>query len=284
MKCGLVLEGGARRGLFTAGFLDRLYDFGVEFPYVAGVSAGAQAAMNFVSRQPGRSKFMMIPHNDAKTPVLPLHDVLARELNKIAFDYSYNQFPFDFTTYFTSDTECEIVATDCLTGGAEYFSERKDEKRLLKALVASCSLPALFPKAEVDGREFVDGSIADSVPFQRAFEKGCDRVLVVLTKPEDEPATDYRKMRLVLSKIFEEEYPRLFDAMMTRFDRYAEQAQLMGRLADEGKIMVVRPKRSYVKAFDTNFEKLETAYDEGKAAADTLQSEILEFTGYALRT
>ena len=85
-------------------------------------------------------------------------------------------------------------------------------------------------------------------------------------------------MRRVLSKIFEEEYPQLFDAMMTRFDRYAEQAQLMEKLANEGKIMVVRPKRSYVKAFDSNSEKLETAYDEGKAAADSLKNEILEFT------
>lgn len=278
MKCGLVLEGGARRGLFTAGFLDRLYDFGIEFPYVAGVSAGAQAALNYVSRQPGRSKFIMIPQNDAKTPVLPLHDMMARELHKMAFDYSYQQYPFDFTTYFTSDTECEIVATDCLTGKAEYFSERKDEERLLKALEASCSLPALFPKVEVDGRYYVDGSIADSVPFERAFEKGCDRVLVVLTKPEDEPATDYRKMKLVLSKIFGEEYPQLFDAMMTRFDRYAEKAELMAELAEKGKITVVRPRRSYVKAFDTNFEKMETAYDEGRATAGALKNEILKFT------
>ena len=70
MQCGLVLEGGARRGLFTAGVLDRLYEFGVDFPYIAGVSAGAQAAINYVSRQPGRSRFMMTPNSEEKTPIL----------------------------------------------------------------------------------------------------------------------------------------------------------------------------------------------------------------------
>ena len=213
MKCGLVLEGGARRGLFTAGVLDRLYEFGVDFPYIAGVSAGAQAAINYVSRQPGRSRFMMTPNSEEKTPILPLHDVLERELHKVTYDYSYKQFPFDFTSYFASETECELVATDCATGEAAYFSERKDEKRLLDALCASCSLPAIFPRAIVDGHEYVDGSIADSVPFERAMEKGCDRVLIVLTKPADEPATDYRKMRILLSKLFEQDCPELFDAL-----------------------------------------------------------------------
>ena len=103
MKCGLVLEGGARRGLFTAGVLDRLYEFGVDFPYIAGVSAGAQAAINYVSRQPGRSRFMMTPNSEEKTPILPLHDVLERELHKVTYDYSYKQFPFDFTSYFASE-------------------------------------------------------------------------------------------------------------------------------------------------------------------------------------
>ena len=279
MKCGLVLEGGARRGLFTAGVLDRLYEFGVDFPYIVGVSAGAQAAINYVSRQPGRSRFMMTPNSEEKTPILPLHDVLERELHKVTYDYSYKQFPFDFTSYFASETECELVATDCATGEAAYFSERKDEKRLLDALCASCSLPAIFPRAIVDGHEYVDGSIADSVPFERAMEKGCDRVLIVLTKPADEPATDYRKMRILLSKLFEQDCPELFDAMMTRFDRYCEQAQRMTALAEAGGAMIIRPERSYVKAFDMNSEKLDVAYDEGRAMAGALKDKILNFVG-----
>lgn len=279
MKCGLVLEGGARRGLFTAGILDRLLECGMAeaFPYVAGVSAGAQAAINFVSRQKERAKFMMIPQADDRVPLLPLHDVMSRELRRVIIDYSYGQFPFDFNAYFSSSVQCEIVATDCKTGGAVYFTERESEEHLLKCLLASCSLPAIFEKVKIDGGEYLDGSIADSVPYERAFDVGCDKAVVILTKPEDEAPTDYRKMRMVLSKLFEQNYPQLFSAMMDRYDKYAENSEKMYRLEKEGRLMVIRPEKTYVKAFDNDLEKLEEAYQIGRRCADEKMSEIRAF-------
>lgn len=278
MKCGLILEGGARRGIFTAGILDRFLECGVEFPYVVGVSAGAQAAVCYAAGQRERAKFMMLPpKGDDRVPLLPLHDVMTRELRKIIVEYSYDQFPLDFGALFSSPVQCEIVATDCKTGGAVYFSERESEERLLKCLLASCSLPAVFEKVGVDGGEYLDGSIADSVPYERAFEVGCDRAVVILTKPEEEAPTDYRKMRIVLSKMFEQSYPELFLAMMDRYDRYAQCMEKMSRLEKEGKVMVIRPEKTYVKAFDTDLDKLEEAYRIGRAAADSRMSEILSF-------
>lgn len=279
MNCGLVLEGGARRGLFTAGILDRFLECGIEFPYIAGVSAGAQAAMNFVSRQPQRAKFMMIPRSEDRVPLLPIHDVLSRELRKVIFDYSFEQFPFDFDTFFSSPIQCEIVATDCATGKAVYFTEKENKERLLKCITASCSLPALFEPVEIDGGEYLDGSIADSVPFERAFEAGCDRAVVILTKPEDEAPTDYRKMRIVLAKMFEQSKPEMFSAMMERYDKYMECAEKMRAYEKEGRLLLIRPSQSYVKAFDTDLEKLEEAYRVGRDTADVRMSEIRRFMG-----
>lgn len=280
MKCGLVLEGGARRGIFTAGILDRFLECGIEFPYVAGVSAGAQAAICYIARQRERAKFMMLPpKGDDRVSLLPIHDVMTRELRKIIIDYSYDKFPFDFKAYFSSPVQCEIVATDCKTGEAVYFSERENEERLLKCLLASCSLPAVFERVEVDGNEYIDGSIADSLPYERAFEVGCEKALVILTKPDNEPPTDYRKMRIVLSKMFEQSYPELFGTMMERYDKYIECIEKMYRLEKEGKLMVIRPERTYVKAFDTDLEKLEEAYQTGRRTADEKMDEIRRFIG-----
>lgn len=278
MKCGLILEGGARRGIFTAGILDRFLECGIEFPYVAGVSAGAQAAVCYVAGQKERAKFMMLPpKGDDRVSLLPLHDVMTRELRKIIVEYSYDQFPLDFGTYFSSPVQCEIVATDCKTGGAVYFSEKENEERLLKCLLASCSLPAVFERVEIDGGEYLDGSIADSVPYERAFDAGCDKAVVILTKPVEETPTDYRKMRIVLSKLFEQNYPQLFSAMMGRYDRYAESSERMYRLEKEGRLMVIRPEKTYVKAFDTDLEKLEEAYQIGRKCADEKMAEIRAF-------
>ena len=98
------------------------------------------------------------------------------------------------------NTNCEFVATDCVTGKAKYFSENKSEQRLLDSVRASCTVPILYQISEFEGGKYVDGSIADAVPFDRAFEQGCSRVLVLLTKPENEPCTDYRKFEFLINK------------------------------------------------------------------------------------
>lgn len=277
MKCGLVLEGGARRGLFGAGILDRFIENGIEFPYIIGVSAGAQAAMNFVSRQSGRTKFMLLPQFEDRVSVLPMREIFSRELYKTIHTYAYERFPFDFKTFFASETKCEIAATDCGSGGAEYFSETSDEKRFLDTVLASCSVPPVFSRVMIDGREYVDGCVADSVPFERAFEQGCDKVIIILTKPKSEPATDYRKMRVVLTKLYEQSYPELLSAMMDRFDRYNEAASRMEQYAESGKALILRPEKTYAKAFDTNPERLENAYQAGIKTADDRLREICEF-------
>ncbi len=271
---GLVLEGGARRCMFGAGVVDCLIDNFITFDYVAGVSAGAQIALDFLANQKGRSKSVIMPHNDSSTGFIGRY---ASDIEKIAYEYPYKQFPFDFKSFFESKTVCEIVATDCKTGEAVYFSEKQNEGLLLKELCASCSLPLIYPVVKIGDSEFVDGSIADSIPFERAFEQGCDKLIVVLAKPITEAATDYGKVKFFVQKKYGIDYPVLTERLLDRYKRYNDQCERLYDYEKQGRVIIIRPHRTYVKSFERSCENLETAYSAGYNQAKSSMTEIIDF-------
>lgn len=124
---GLVLEGGANRGVFTAGVLDCFQKEGIWLPYVVAVSVGCCCAMDYVSRQPERTKFCMIPEGRNPYPISFRH--IFRHLSFVDFDMVFDKYPnrllpFDYEAYNSSDCICEYVVTNCVTGQAEYMSEK----------------------------------------------------------------------------------------------------------------------------------------------------------------
>ncbi len=272
---GLVLEGGARRCIFTAGVLDCFMDNLIEFDYVAGVSNGAQAGLNFVSGQRGRSRDVMMPYIEKFTE--KIQDPLSSDLHKIIYEFSYSQYPFDFDKFFSSGVECEIVATDCIDAAPEYFSVKDDEKRLLDCLRASCSLPLLFPTVTIDGREYMDGSITDAIPFERAFSRGCDRVVAVNSKPVDESATDYSKLGILIRNRYSKIYPKLTERLLNRLQYYQQQCRQLQERIDEGSLFLIRPDETYVKSYELNREHLEAAYDIGYRMAEEKMPELRRF-------
>lgn len=272
---GLILEGGARRCMFTAGVVDCFMDNFINFDYVAGVSAGAQIAVNYLSGQRGRSKSVIMPNNDNSSGFIK--SKLSFDLNKMAYEYPYKQFPFDFKSFFNSNAICEIVATECNSGKAEYFRETGDEYLLLKKLCASCSLPLVYPMVKIGNGEYLDGSITDSIPFDRAFSVGCDKLIVVLAKPIEESATDYGKIKFIVQKKFGTDYPILVETLINRFGSYQEQCKKLYEYEKAGKIFIIRPSRTYVKTFELSKENLENAYTAGYNVAQKDMSEILDF-------
>lgn len=274
MKIGLVLEGGAKRCIFTAGVLDCFLEHKVIFDYVVGVSAGAQAALDFIAEQKGRSKSIAMPQSKHSAS---LKSKLSCDLTEIIYQYPYDTYPFDFELFYRSFTECEIVTTDAQTGKAFYFSGNIPEKTLLDALCASCSLPLLYPMVKIEGREYLDGSISDAIPFERAFQKGCDKVVVISPKTAMETATDYRKYRPILQRKFEKDYPLLFQSLMNRLMHYQIQNQKMPKYVDCGKILLIQPDHSFVKPFEINRSKLEYAYQKGYEKGDCVLDCMSEF-------
>ena len=187
-EAGLVLEGGATRGVFTSGALDYLMEKDLYFSYVVGVSAGSCNAVDYVSKQIGRTRDCMIHRGKEYSYYYGLKDFV-KERSLLDMDMIFNKypnelFPFDFDTYFSNGMTCEIVTTNCLTGNAEYMTEDNDSDRLMKICRASSSMPLVCPIVNIDGIPYLDGGLADSIPVKHVQEKGLKKIVRILTRPE----------------------------------------------------------------------------------------------------
>lgn len=275
-KIGLVLEGGSFRGIFTAGVLDSLLDHDISFPYVIGVSAGSGNAVNYIARQKGRTK-KVITHENADAyyglnTIRNTHKVL--DLDKML---SYDQMPLDFEGFFAADVQSEFVATNCEIGVPEYLSAGKDKDRLVTVCKASCSVPLMCSPVKLDGKAFLDGSITDSLPYDRAFFNGCDKVVVVQTRRKGEMPTDYSKMRLLLNVCYRNSYPRIAEAMIDRRMAYDKQIRKLEELEAEGKAFVIRPEISSIGHFENDVEKINDFYCHGYEQMEKYLDKLQEF-------
>jgi predicted patatin/cPLA2 family phospholipase len=264
----LVLEGGGMRGVFTCGVLDYLMDHHIEFPYTAGVSAGACNGLSYMSHQRGRGKFSNIDLL-AKYKYIGIRPLLKRR-GLIDQQLLFHRFPdrilpYNYKAYAENPNRFEMVTTDCRTGKACYWEEKHDEKRIIDIVKASSSLPYACPIIYVDGRPMLDGGIVDSIPLLRAVEQGYDKLVVVLTRNKG-----YRKSvkEVMVPRFIYKEYPRLRVALRNRNKIYNEQLELVERLEDEGKIVVIRPEEPIVVGrMETNVRKLTDLYKQGYACA-----------------
>ena len=280
MKIGLVLEGGSRKCMFTAGVIDALLDEKIEFPYVAGISAGAHGAVNFITKQRGRLRYVLTPSKLREGKwANALLDGVQREFRILNYVTAYGKYALDFDALFNSPVEYEIGMTCAETGECEYKTERENQMRLLDILNATSSLPMFFPLAKLDGRHYADGCVTDSIPFQRAFEKGCDKVFVISTKVPGDKATDFKRHRIILSPMYEKKYPKLYEACMVRYERYVAQVKEMERFQAEGKILVFKPEIELCKLFETKYDKLEDSYLHGFRYAMKRMDELKDFMG-----
>ena len=238
---GLVLEGGGMRGVFTCGVLDYFMDHDIRFPYAIGVSAGACNGLSYASRQRGRAKYSNIDLLEKYDYIGLKH--LLKKRNILDFDLLFNEFPehilpYDYETYFASPERFVMVTTNCITGEANYFEEKKDSRRVIDIVRASSSLPFVCPITYVDGVPMLDGGIVDSIPLQRAITDGCTRNVVVLTRNRGyrKDSKDIRIPSFVYRK-----YPKLREALSRRCAVYNEQLEMVERMEDEGQIIVIRP-------------------------------------------
>ncbi len=235
--------------------------------------------MNFITRQRGRFRYIIQPRKiqqgmDHANRIL---DGIQKECNALHYNAAYGDMPFDFHLFFGSGVECEFGLTCCETGRTEFFQEYMSEKRLLDIVNASSALPILFPIAEIDGKHYADGCVTAPIPYQRAFEKGCDKVVVVSTHYPGEIVTDFRKYRMVLNPMFKRKYPAFFRSLMLRYKRYEKMFVEMEKLEKKGKLLIFRPERAVCDLFETDREKLDDTYNMGVEYAKRRMGELKAF-------
>ena len=273
MKVCLVLEGGAMRGLYTAGILDALVDTDIKIDCIIGVSAGALFGVNYKSKQKGRVlRYNTKYANDKR--YMGLHSLITTG-NLVNTEFAYHELPtkldiFDEEEYSKSKTDFYAVITNINTGKAEY-------KKIINATIqvdelrASGSMPYVSQPVKIDDNYYLDGALADSIPVLKAKEMGYDKVIVVLTRPKE-----YRKKKCspLMAKLFYKKYPNLVEAINTRYKQYNDTLDIIEELEDKKDIYVFRPSTDLkIKRVEKDKSKLEAMYNLGlKDFKDNLKS------------
>lgn len=279
MKTGLVLEGGSCKGIFTAGVLDYWMEQKLEFPYVVSVSAGTCNALNYIANQIGRTKECMIPEKANRyygvKRLIKTGHVL--DLDRVYYEFAYNQFPYDGKTYFQSNIKNEIVVTNCETGKAEYLVENEDLDRLFLKGKASCSLPLLADMVDIDGQMYLDGGMADSIPVIRAMEdEKCDKAIVVMTHNEGYVPSVSKQLRRLYTHKYHE-YPNFLEAVLNRPVMYQKELDALEKYEKEGRVLVIRPEEPAVRRMEPDNQKLEQFFDHGYQVGKDTFEKVMKF-------
>lgn len=265
MKVGLLLEGGAMRGLYTAGVLDVLMQNKINIDGIVGVSAGALFGMNYKSKQIDRvlrynKKYCKDKNYMGIYSLLTTGNIMNEEFcfNKIVNELD----PIDFNTFKNSNEEFYAVVTNIETGKAEYKKIQDfDTKNNIEYLRASGSMPYVSKPVIIDNNRYLDGGIADSIPIEKIMSMDYDKIIVVLTRPNG-----YRKKKgnTMISKIVYRKYPKFVDAINNRYKRYNEQIEKILELEKEGKVFVFRPSMLVdIKRIEKDENKIQQMYELG---------------------
>lgn len=266
MKIGLVLEGGANRGVFTAGAIDFLLEQGVKVDYVIGTSAGACNAMNYLAGQIGRGRDSMIL-TDKSLNYFGVKTLLKTgqffDLDWAFKEYPQKYFLFDYDAYFKNPIQREYASTNCLTGEAVYLTDRGDDKYYLMEIgKASSALPGMSAVVEIEGVPYADGGVADSIPVKRAFAMGCDKVIVIETRRKEFRMKLSGSTKLV-AKMSGRKYPALGEAIRKRHINYNATLDFIHEKEAEGRVFSIRPEMKEVSRTETDYHKLMKFYHHG---------------------
>ena len=282
MKTGLVLEGGALRAIFSSGVCDALLDGDIMTDYVIGVSAGIAYGVSYVSKQPRRNLEVVTRYAPDKR-YMGMNNLADRHNRsyfglKFAYDTIPNELiPFDYDTFAAYPGQVEAVVTNLNTGKADYLPvPRRDKKSLL--LQATCAMPLLFPIYRIGGQPYLDGGAADSIPWKRALDQGCDRVMVVLTRPRAYRRKPDQMIRLIRKQY--KQYPAFVRAMETRAQRYNRDREELFEMEKEGKLLVIAPQSTLgVGRIERDTEKLRLLWAEGYQMTVDRMDEIRDYLG-----
>ncbi len=269
MKRGLVMEGGAMRGMFTAGVTDVLLENNIEFDGAAGTSAGAAFGCNYKSKQIGRTIRYNKKYCRDKRFVSIRSLILTGDL--YGRDFSYRQLPdtldpFDYETFSKNPMEFYTVSTNIESGKAEYHKCTDGRQKDLEWIRASASMPLMANIVEIDGKKMLDGGIADSVALKFMEGIGYEKNLVILTQPKGYKKSPNKFLPII--KIKYRKYPKFIEAVQKRHIIYNEDIRYIEKQEKEGRVFIIRPDEDLkIGAAEKNPDELERVYQIGRRVA-----------------
>ena len=263
MKIGLVLEGGAMRGMYTVGVLDTFLNKDFWVDGVISVSAGALFGVNYPSKQKGRAirynkKFMPDSRYVSLKNLIKTGNIINKAF--AFYEVPFKQDVFDNATFQQTQIDFYATITNLNTAQAEYV-KLTDPLAQMEVLRATSAMPYVSTPVEINGVPYLDGAITDSIPLEQIKKMGYDKIIVVLTR-----TLDYRKSKPnpILAKLWYRKYPKFAEAVNNRYAMYNQQVESVIEQAEKGEIFVIRPSVDLsVKRVEKDPNKLQAMYDLG---------------------
>ena len=270
MKIGVVDVGGGLRGSFGAGVLDYCMEQGIRFDFGIGVSAGAANISSYMANQRGRN-FVFYTEYFQREQYMGVKNLIHTG-SYIGLDYIYSSlsdhegdYPLDWKTIRNDPRDMMIVATDANTGLPHYFHKYDMRQDSYDPIKASCCVPVINRPYKVNGIPYYDGGLSDPVPYEKAFEAGCDKVVVILTRPED-----YRRIPKndkIIADLLHPHHPNASQAMRNRSVIYNQQLDECEYLQIQGKVCIVAPDSiGKMKTLTKDKDSIEALYYKGYEA------------------
>ena len=243
-KIGVVDVGGGFRGIYAAGVLDYCMHKGIWFDLGIGVSAGSANLASYCARQPQRNHKFYTEYGKRKEYAGMGNYLRDRSYINLPYIYgtltnSDGEYPIDYNTMMENPMEFITVTTDALTGMPRYIPKKELIRDCYSPFMASSAIPGICRPVWMNGIPYYDGALGDPVPVAKAYEMGCDKVVLILTLPEDtvrKPDKDEK-----LARRIRKEFPEAAESLRNRANKYNEGVALARQYAAEGKLLIVAP-------------------------------------------
>lgn len=279
-KVGLVLEGGAMRGMYSAGVLDVLMENNIEIDGIVGTSAGALFGVNYFSKQKGRvirysKRFCKDVRYISKLSLFLTGNVVNK--NFAYYKVSLKLDKFDDEEFVKANKDYYAVTTNIETGLAEYIKITNPIDQM-EYLRASSAMPLVSRIVKIDGKKYLDGGISDSIPLDKCLELGFDKVIVVLTQPLDYRKQELSSKKVAVIKAKFKKYPNLINSMINRHNNYNTTIEKIIDLEKKKEIFVIRPSRKInINVIERDKNKLQKVYDMGVEDAKAVIKDLKKY-------
>lgn len=280
MKIGVIDVGGGYRGIYAAGVLDYCMDQNITFDLGIGISAGSANLASYAAGQKGRN-YRFYTEYGFRKQYAGLGNFI-RKHSYIDMDYVYGtlsnhdgESPLNYPAIRDNPMEFFVVAADAVTGQAKYFGKEDIAADNYDVFKASSSIPFFCPPYEIKGVPYYDGALGDPVPVEKAFELGCDRVVVLLTKPENILRNSKKDERLAAG--IRKKNPLAAERLCERAQRYNEEVALAQKYAKQGKVLIVAPDDTCgVDTLKKDKASLHRLYEKGYADGQKIKDYLCE--------
>lgn len=267
MKTGVVDVGGGLRGVYGVGIMDYCMDQKIHFDYCIGVSAGSANLITYIAGQRGRCKEFYLNYTFRKEYMG--FGNLFRTGSYLGLDYIYGalsnsdgEYPLDYPAIMANPAELYVVAENAITGEVKYFSKADVHQDDYRILMASCCIPGVDKPYIIDKTPYFDGALADPVPIQKAFDLGCDRVVLILSRPVSVSRKSGKD--LTLAKLIRRRYPISAEKIARRAEVYNASVEVAKEYEQMGKVCIVAPEDTDgVSTLSRKKENLEKLYQRG---------------------